>query len=97
MTELKISKHTDAAMFSVRIDRAVLNTYDDLPLKTGYSHNKLIALAPEYARTKFIIAGEESLSPSPPDAVLSSSPFWAQKAAGPFPGPRLFAASLHAT
>ena len=37
MDNLKISKHTDAVMFSVRIDRALLNAYDDLALKTGHS------------------------------------------------------------
>ena len=97
MTELKISKHTDAAMFSIRIDRAVLNTYDDLPLKTGYSHNKLIALAPEYARTKFIIAGEESLSPSPARRGFIILAVLGAKSRGPFSGPAAFAASLHAT
>ncbi len=65
MDNLKISKHTDAVMFSVRIDRALLSAYDDLALKTGHSRNKLIALALEYAQKKFVVEGEE---PPPPAA-----------------------------
>lgn len=64
MDELRISKHTDAVIFSIRIDRALLNAYDDLALKTGHSRNKLMALALEYAQKKFVAEGEEPPAPT---------------------------------
>lgn len=73
MDNLKISKHTDAVMFSVRIDRALLNAYDDLALKTGHSRNKLIALALEYAQKSSWWRAKSRPRPPPgPDGLFGA-------------------------
>lgn len=52
MDELKISKKTEAVMFTIRIDRSLLEFYDDLAKRTNRSRNELIGMALEFAKDK---------------------------------------------
>ena len=49
MEELKITKRTEPVMFTIRVDKSIVDFYDDLAQKTNRSRNELIGLALEYA------------------------------------------------
>ena len=57
MDELKITKRTEPVMFTIRVDKSIVDFYDDLAsdLKTNRSRNELIGLALEYAKDKIKI------------------------------------------
>lgn len=44
MEELKITKRTEPVMFTIRVDKSIVDFYDDLAQKTNRSRNELIAL-----------------------------------------------------
>ena len=50
--ELKITKRTEPVMFTIRVDKSIVDFYDDLAQKTNRSRNELIGLALEYAKDK---------------------------------------------
>lgn len=52
---IKISKRTQSVMFSIRVDKSILDYYDDLAVKTNRSRNELISIALEFAKDKFDI------------------------------------------
>lgn len=60
MNELKITKKTEPVIFTIRVDRALLEFYDHLAAQTGRSRNELFGLALDFSKDKFII---ESLEP----------------------------------
>ena len=45
MEELKITKRTEPVMFTIRVDKSIVDFYDDLAQKTNRSRNELIGLA----------------------------------------------------
>lgn len=55
MEELKITKRTEPVMFTIRVDKSIVDFYDDLAQKTNRSRNELIGLALEYAKDKIKI------------------------------------------
>lgn len=55
MDELKITKKTESVMFTIRVDKSIVDFYDDLAKKTNRSRNELIGLALEFAKDKIII------------------------------------------
>jgi len=55
MDELKIKKLTEPVTTTIRIDRSILEFYDDLAGKTNRSRNELIGLALDYAKDKIIV------------------------------------------
>jgi predicted transcriptional regulator len=55
MNELKITKKTEAVMFTIRVDKSTLEFYDDLAKKTNRSRNELIGMALEFAKDKIIV------------------------------------------
>ena len=59
MDELKISKKTEAVMFTIRVDRSLLEFYDDLSKKTNRSRNELICLALEFAKDKIKVEPDQ--------------------------------------
>ena len=65
MDELKITKRTEPVMFTIRVDKSIVDFYDDLAQKTNRSRNELIGLALEYAKDKIKI--EEKLCCPEPD------------------------------
>ena len=52
MDELKITKKSEAVMFTVRIDKTILDFYDTLAIQTNRSRNEVISIALEYAKDK---------------------------------------------
>ena len=60
MDELKISKKTEPVSFTIRVDRSILDFYDNLARVTNRSRNDLIGLALDYAKDKFMIEGSET-------------------------------------
>ena len=52
MDELKITRRTEPVMFTIRVDKSIVDFYDDLAQKTNRSRNELIGLALEYAKDK---------------------------------------------
>lgn len=52
MDELKITKRTEPIMFTIRVDKSLVDFYDDLARKTNRSRNELIGMALEYAKDK---------------------------------------------
>ena len=44
-------------MFTIRIDRSVLEFYDRLARATNRSRNELLGLALDYAKDKFLVEG----------------------------------------
>ena len=52
MDELKITRKTEPVMFTIRVDKSIVDFYDDLARKTNRSRNELIGLALEYAKVK---------------------------------------------
>ena len=55
MDELRIKKLTEPVMFTIRVDKSIVDFYDDLARKTNRSRNELIGLALEYAKDKIKI------------------------------------------
>ncbi len=49
---LKITKRTQPVMFSIRVDKSILDYYDNLASQTNRSRNELIAMALEFAMDK---------------------------------------------
>lgn len=60
MNDLKISKKTEPVMFTIRIDKSILEAYDKLAQKTNRSRNELFGLALDYAKDKFLIEENEA-------------------------------------
>ena len=58
MDELKISKRTEPVMFSIRIDKSLVDFYDRLAQQTNRSRNEVIGMALEFARDKIKIVEE---------------------------------------
>ena len=58
MDELKISKRTEPVMFSIRIDKSLVDFYDRLAQQTHRSRNEVIGMALEFARDKIKIEEE---------------------------------------
>ena len=52
MDELKIKKLTEPVTFTIRVDKSIVDFYDDLARNTNRSRNELIGLALEYAKEK---------------------------------------------
>ena len=44
MDELKITKRTEPVMFTIRVDKSIVDFYDDLAQKTNRSRNELIGV-----------------------------------------------------
>ncbi|NCC08568.1 MAG: CopG family transcriptional regulator [Clostridia bacterium] len=59
MDELKISKRTEPVMFTIRIDKSLVDFYDDLAKETNRSRNELIGMALEFAKDKNVIEPTE--------------------------------------
>ena len=57
MDELKISRRTEPVMFTIRIDRSVLEFYDRLARATNRSRNELLGRALDYAKDKCLVEG----------------------------------------
>ena len=55
MEELKITKRTEPVMFTIRIDRSLVDFYDELAQKTNRSRNELSGMALDYAKDKIKI------------------------------------------
>ena len=55
MEELKITKKTEPVTFTIRVDKSIINFYEDLANKTNRSRNDVISLALEYAMQKIKI------------------------------------------
>ena len=55
MDELRITKKTEPVMFTIRVDKSIVDFYDNLAKETNRSRNELIALALEFAMDKFRI------------------------------------------
>ena len=58
MDELKISKRTEPVMFSIRIDKSLVDFYVRLAQQTNRSRNEVIGMALEFARDKIKIEEE---------------------------------------
>lgn len=56
MDELKIKKLTEPVMFTIRVDKSIVDFYDDLARRTNRSRNELIGLALDFAKDKIIVA-----------------------------------------
>ena len=52
MAELKITKRTEPVMFTIRVDKSIVDFYDELSRKTNRSRNELIGMALEFAKDK---------------------------------------------
>lgn len=59
METLKISKKTEPVMFTIRVDKSIVDFYDELAKKTNRSRNELIGLALDFAKDKIRIDPEE--------------------------------------
>ena len=55
MDELKIKKLTEPVMFTIRVDKSIVDFYDDLARWTNRSRNELIGLALDFAKDKIIV------------------------------------------
>lgn len=55
MDELKIKKLTEPVTFTIRVDRSIVDFYDDLARRTNRSRNELIGLALDFAKDKIIV------------------------------------------
>ena len=58
METLKIKKRTEPVMFTIRVDKSIVDLYDDLAKKTNRSRNELIGMALEFAKDKIQIEPE---------------------------------------
>ena len=52
MDELKITKRTEPVMFTIRVDKSIVDFYDELSRKTNRSRNELIGMALDFAKDK---------------------------------------------
>ena len=52
MEELKITKKTEPVMFTIRVDKSIVDFYDNLSKETNRSRNELSAMALEFAMDK---------------------------------------------
>ena len=55
MDELKIKKLTEPVMFTIRVDKSIVDFYDDLARRTNRSRNELIGLALDFAKDKILV------------------------------------------
>ena len=55
MDELKIKKLTEPVTFTIRVDKYIVDFYDDLARRTNRSRNELIGLALDFAKDKIIV------------------------------------------
>lgn len=55
MDELRIKKLSEPVTFTIRVDKSIVDFYDDLSGKTNRSRNELIGLALDYAKDKIIV------------------------------------------
>ena len=55
MDELKIKKLTEPVMFTIRVDKSIVDFYDDLARRADRSRNELIGLALDFAKDKIIV------------------------------------------
>ena len=55
MDELRIKKLSEPVTFTFRVDKSIVDFYDDLAGKTNRSRNELIGLALDYAKDKIIV------------------------------------------
>ena len=55
MDELRIKKLSEPFTFTSRVDKSIVDFYDDLAGKTNRSRNELIGLALDYAKDKIIV------------------------------------------
>ena len=55
MDELKITKKTEPVMFTIRVDKSIVDFYDDLAKKTNRSRNELVNLILRYGIQNIII------------------------------------------
>ena len=55
MDELKIKKLTEPVMFTIRVDKSIVDFYDALARRTNRSRNELIGLALDFAKDKIIV------------------------------------------
>ena len=55
MDELRIKKLSEPVTFTIRVDKSIVDFYDDLAGKTNRSRNELIELALDYAKDKIIV------------------------------------------
>lgn len=55
MDEFKIKKLTEPVMFTIRVDKSIVDFYDDLARRTNRSRNELIGLALDFAKDKIIV------------------------------------------
>lgn len=55
MDELRIKKFSEPVTFTIRVDKSIVDFYDDLAGKTNRSRNELIGLALDYAKDKIIV------------------------------------------
>lgn len=53
--KLNVTRKTHPVMFSVRVDKTIVDYYDKLAIETNRSRNELIAMALEFAMDKFEI------------------------------------------
>lgn len=53
--KLTVSKKTNPVMFSIRVDKTIVDYYDKLAAETNRSRNELIAMALEFAMDKIEI------------------------------------------
>ncbi len=53
--KIDIAKRKESVVFSVRVEKDLLDYYDALAAKSNRSRNELIGLALEYAKDKFHI------------------------------------------
>lgn len=49
MEEFKITKKTEPVTFTIRVDKTIIEFYEDLANKTNRSRNDVIGLALEFA------------------------------------------------
>ena len=52
---LEISKRTQPVMFTIRVDKTIVDYYDNLAAETNRSRNELISMALEFAMDKIKI------------------------------------------
>ena len=55
MDELKIKKLTEPVTFTIRVDKSIVDFYDDLARRTNRSRNELIGLSLDFAKDKIIV------------------------------------------